>query len=64
MNIGDTVVVVRSPYSCVKPGTKAQIVDIKFDNYGIGNTIYILNTGCHDAFRRHEIKEIDNGEKK
>jgi hypothetical protein len=59
MEIGDKVKIIYSPYSCVKKGTIATIVDIKFQNYGKYWTMYILDTKPCNTFRIHEIEKID-----
>jgi len=59
MEIGDRVKVIHSPYSCVKNGTIATIVNILHRQYGKYWTMYVLDTEYCSTFRIHEIEKID-----
>jgi hypothetical protein len=59
MNTGDRVKVIYSPYSCVKKGTLATIINIRFREYGKRYTIYILDTKRCFSFYEHELEKID-----
>lgn len=60
MNIGDRVVIVRSPYNCLKNGTEATITDVKFVKFGTNATLYLLDTYPCRSFRKWEIRKIEN----
>jgi hypothetical protein len=60
MEIGDRVKIIHSPYSSIKNGTIASIIDIKFKNFGKYWTMYILDTKPCNTFRIHEIEKIDD----
>ena len=49
------VVVLFSPYSCVKVGTVAKIEEIVYDHFGRGDHLYRLAGLPCKAFRAHEI---------
>jgi hypothetical protein len=59
MKINDKVKVIYSSYSCVKKGTIATIINIKFREYGKRYTIYILDTKRCSSFYEHELEKID-----
>jgi hypothetical protein len=59
MEIGDTVRVIHSPYSCMKNGQTATIVDILYRQFGKYWTMYILDTKPCSTFRVHEIVKIN-----
>lgn len=62
MEIGDRVLVVRSPYLCVKNGTTGIIINILHRQFGKHWTMYILDTKRCSTFRIHEIKKIEEKE--
>ncbi len=55
MNTGDNIIVIRSPYNCIKNGTTAKIIDIKFKAFPKRWHMYILDTNPCNTFREHEI---------
>lgn len=60
--IGDKVVVTRSPFDSIRPGTMANIIDVKHLNFGRRWTLYTLDTKpCH-SFREWELKKVDEKE--
>jgi|OpeIllAssembly_1097287.scaffolds.fasta_scaffold31548_4 hypothetical protein len=58
LKIGDKVIIIHSPYSSVKPGTIATIVDVKFSLMTQRWVLFILDTKPCNSFRGYEIKKI------
>jgi hypothetical protein len=58
MKIGDTVVVVKSPYNGVKVGTVAVIEEVKEHHFGTRNNLYVLKGLKSRNFREQEIKLV------
>jgi hypothetical protein len=58
MNVGDTVVVIKSPYNGVKVGTVAVIEEIKEHHFGTRHNLYVLKGLRNRNFREHEIKLV------
>ncbi len=57
--VGDKVTVLSSPYSSVKAGIVATVLEIRFAEFGKPFTIYILDTKPCATFKEHELKRID-----
>ena len=58
MNIGDKVVIVRSPYSSVRAGTIATITRMRLNHLGPGKHLYYLSLSEYKSFWGWEIKKV------
>lgn len=59
IEIGNEVIIISSPYSSIKKGTKGKVKNIRFKEYGKRWTLYTLDTFPCSSFYIHEIRRQD-----
>ena len=58
IKVGDSVVLVKSPYLAVRKGTISKVTEIRKNHFGNGKHLYVLGKLSHKNYWEHELEKV------